>query len=107
MSQFLLSASVILAFSINTARAEDFATQDAQPLCVTMDDLQKYTLAGMLQDRKAEWECVLVPKDMRLRIEKVVKETDIGNIVIARVFAEKGGTSAVGYTWSIGLKPYK
>lgn len=93
----ILVASVIAG----SASAADFNTQPGQPLCASLDDLQTYMRAALLNDSDAKWDCQLLEPGLRLKVEEVVNKTVVGELVKARVFTAKG--SVVGYTMNVGL----
>jgi len=92
-----------LAFSIRTAGAGTFSTQAGQPICATLDDLHAYVLAGMMKDENAEWNCTLVKPGLALEVQEVISKSAIGDLIKAKV--SDGGSSIVGYTMNVGLKP--
>ena len=62
-------------------------------------------MAGLANDKNAKWNCKLAPKGLRLKIEEVVNKSELGELVIARVYLSGGKGSVVGYTMNIGLSP--
>jgi hypothetical protein len=73
-------------------------TQASQPVCTTLDDLHRYMLAGLTNDRKAKWNCRLVPAGLRLRVVEIISRSQIGEL--ARVLALNDNEQPVanGYT---------
>lgn len=103
LAKLLILASTLCGSSYS-ASAQTFKTQPGQPLCASLEDLQSYMLAGLLNNRDAKWDCLLVEEGLRLEVEEVVRKTEIGDLVKARVFVSKGKRPARGYTMNIGLK---
>jgi hypothetical protein len=79
-----------------------YVSSEGQPICKTAKDLHTYTTAELIGDTKAKYECAFVKKGLRMNVIDRISKSDIGGVIKVQL-----PSSGSGYTFDIGLKPWR
>ena len=88
---------------------KEFTTPShGQPMCADQESLFEYMLAAVNQDNQWAQQvkgCTMLKAGLKVVVlEDVPSDSEIAHVVKIRVFIARG-SSAVGYTLSVGLQP--